>query len=714
MRLDSLWLKNFCHHRDLKLDFEIGVNGIIGPNGSGKSTIAQGLQFAALGESGNPGAKIDDLNWDAAAAGEGGSVECKFEKNGEPGTLKRVIQRASASLAWGSVKERSVSGVNAEVLKLMGVSEKTLKDIVFVMQGRIERVLFDRPADRKKNFHALFGIDKAEDIRELLRKELSSLGVEPSDDRIEQLQKRLADEIDPQLKTLVARSKELASSVEGVSRDEYQSIVTRHNEVSQLQADVARVTAELNQLTLSIAKLVQEKDDLKRLYDTSASDLAARKTNVDKLRERIAGADAAKKLHDAYEQMKADKQAAEAMAAAPNPTPPGTDQAAIDAADQQLIEARAELAPKQAFVKAFENSAGTVTVTCPTCLQLVERPAEKAAQMRAELADQAAKISNVEQALVKARQELRDYERAYQHHRAQVTTAERTIAEINIKLANIITDDYTPDLAEAAELSRRTVSDYEAAVKEHDACGQRLQLVSQGLAGKEGQTQPLQQQLAALQAKIEQAPTEEDYLFASDVIQRYDAASQTLAHVNGQIQQLQHHRATTLTELEQLQKKAEGAEAAKKYQELCERARTLFHHDCLPQVATQQYLAGLNAHLNKYLQTFEVPFGCNISEDLSVMCTRPGVGEKPAERLSGGQKVMLGIAFRFAIYDMFAADLGFMVLDEPTNMLDEDHVSCVAEIMEAVRRHAHNTGMQLIVITHERELMNTFDHTIQL
>jgi len=76
--------------------------------------------------------------------------------------------------------------------------------------------------------------------------------------------------------------------------------------------------------------------------------------------------------------------------------------------------------------------------------------------------------------------------------------------------------------------------------------------------------------------------------------------------------------------------------------------------------------------------------------------------------------VMLGIAFRFAIYDMFAADLGFMLLDEPTNMLDEDRVSSVVEVLTSVRRHAHNTGMQLVVITHERELMQAFDHTIQL
>jgi len=74
----------------------------------------------------------------------------------------------------------------------------------------------------------------------------------------------------------------------------------------------------------------------------------------------------------------------------------------------------------------------------------------------------------------------------------------------------------------------------------------------------------------------------------------------------------------------------------------------------------------------------------------------------------------LGIAFRFAVYRLFASELGFMVLDEPTTMLDADHVDSVLDVLQSVRRHAHNTGMQLIVITHEPQLEMAFDQTVRL
>jgi len=111
---------------------------------------------------------------------------------------------------------------------------------------------------------------------------------------------------------------------------------------------------------------------------------------------------------------------------------------------------------------------------------------------------------------------------------------------------------------------------------------------------------------------------------------------------------------------------------------------------------------------------FDIPFTAAIKDDLDVVCVFPGAGEKPAGRLSGGQKVMLGIAFRFAVYRLFASELGFMILDEPTSMLADEKVQSVVDVMQSVRRYAHNTGMQLVVITHKSQLETAFDQTVRL
>jgi exonuclease SbcC len=122
----------------------------------------------------------------------------------------------------------------------------------------------------------------------------------------------------------------------------------------------------------------------------------------------------------------------------------------------------------------------------------------------------------------------------------------------------------------------------------------------------------------------------------------------------------------------------------------------------------------LNVGLQEHMEVFEVPFSCDIDNELNVMCTIPGIGKKPAERLSGGQRVMLGIAFRFAICRLFAAGLGFVVLDEPTVMLDDDHVDIVVDLLNAIKGHLFNAGLQLLVPTHSPQLESTFDSVIRV
>ena len=191
-------------------------------------------------------------------------------------------------------------------------------------------------------------------------------------------------------------------------------------------------------------------------------------------------------------------------------------------------------------------------------------------------------------------------------------------------------------------------------------------------------------------------------------------AKEQIAGIVGQLEQLQSQRASVITELDQLKEEADKLGNVRRYKELCEQARTVLHRDCLPLVVTRSFLTALNAYMAEYLQTFNIPFLAEIKDDLTVVCVFPGVGEQDAGRLSGGQKVMLGIAFRFAIYRLFAGELGFMVLDEPTTMLHEDSVQSVVDVLQSVRRHAHNTGMQLVVITHEAQLETAFDHTIRI
>jgi poly(A) polymerase len=66
-----------------------------------------------------------------------------------------------------------------------------------------------------------------------------------------------------------------------------------------------------------------------------------------------------------------------------------------------------------------------------------------------------------------------------------------------------------------------------------------------------------------------------------------------------------------LKELQSLEEQAKQMEGLKKYQTLCERARTVLHYDNLPRLAMQRYLGVLNTKMNEFLKLFMAGHGAS-------------------------------------------------------------------------------------------------------
>ena len=90
-------------------------------------------------------------------------------------------------------------------------------------------------------------------------------------------------------------------------------------------------------------------------------------------------------------------------------------------------------------------------------------------------------------------------------------------------------------------------------------------------------------------------------------------------------------------------------------------------------------------------------------------------GQEPvkAKQLSGGQKVLLSIAFRAALDRVFGHNIGMMFLDEPTSGLDADNVSFFQEALQQLAKKV-GEDHQLIVITHVQELGKVFDQLVEI
>lgn len=142
--------------------------------------------------------------------------------------------------------------------------------------------------------------------------------------------------------------------------------------------------------------------------------------------------------------------------------------------------------------------------------------------------------------------------------------------------------------------------------------------------------------------------------------------------------------------------------------------RDVFHKDAAPRFVAQRNLEHLQVAVNENLAMFDTDFRVTADEGLSFQARFTNGSVQPAERLSGGQKVVLALSFRLALNLMFAENIGALYLDEPTAWLDEHHIRGFEPVLGRLREFSTARGLQSIIITHERSLAPLFDSVIQL
>ena len=151
-----------------------------------------------------------------------------------------------------------------------------------------------------------------------------------------------------------------------------------------------------------------------------------------------------------------------------------------------------------------------------------------------------------------------------------------------------------------------------------------------------------------------------------------------------------------------------------------EKVRDWFSYQNGPRVLVRQVIDALTDDVNRFLGNFTAPFVVTPNdEDLGFIVEftdgrdRP---EKPqtTEVLSGGELVQLAVAFRFAVYTMFAGKLGLLSLDEPMAFLDADNIGRFGVFLMKVREITKNMNIQVFIATHQQVVIPHMDSVIDL
>jgi DNA repair exonuclease SbcCD ATPase subunit len=701
MRIEGVEIKNGCQHRSFKSELGPGVIVVEGPNGSGKSNLIKLIVRGITGLAMNYGKKEDDLTFNETQ----GFVTVDFSVAGQKGTIMRNLKNASCKMTFGGREFKTVKEIDEAIFGILGISAKVMAEIIMAQQGKIESVLFQPPAERARSMQELFGTLQAEKLRDILAEDLADTPIASRADTIRQLEDGLRVNIKGPLAQASSDLQEVRKVQLTPELKTYNEEIVRNYETQQAnQTALATAVKDETECKTQIEKHDARMTVLTKSYNDNLAVINDLRPLAQELREKIASADKNKMIKGLRDAAISNLQECTAKLALPEPK--------CEASQTNLDKARTllnTLSSEIHTIRTMVQSVGGKTV-CPTCQQPVstELLAQKTSRLN-ELMPQAAGLSN---AVNQSESMIKVWTQQYAQWQANINNARTMHAKLQEQIASLpeVTIPSDQDLA----LDKQTVGDFDALERSQERTQADLNNM-QGFRATivDGLTKATERRKAVEQCKASVGDPEL-YRTAKELLEKHGKAILVEATLTGRIVTLEDQLKTAEAQIATLKVEEAKLEKVKEWRELVEKARQFLHRDQLPNLVAQSYIRALNGRLAKYLDMFEVPYTCKIGPEMDVVCAFSGGRKLPAERLSGGEKVMLGIAFRFAIYDLFAGNLGLLILDEPTVFLDDDRIDCVYDLLEKVKSYSKSAGLQLIVITHEKRLAAVADRVISL
>ena len=86
----------------------------------------------------------------------------------------------------------------------------------------------------------------------------------------------------------------------------------------------------------------------------------------------------------------------------------------------------------------------------------------------------------------------------------------------------------------------------------------------------------------------------------------------------------------------------------------------------------------------------------------------------PMNKLSGGQRIRLCIAFLIAVQQRLVKEVGLLVLDEPSTHTDLTGVEALSDFITELGQKLQNTEMQVWIADHHAELKRSMNKVLEL
>ncbi len=138
----------------------------------------------------------------------------------------------------------------------------------------------------------------------------------------------------------------------------------------------------------------------------------------------------------------------------------------------------------------------------------------------------------------------------------------------------------------------------------------------------------------------------------------------------------------------------------------------------VPRLLFLEYLAKLEDLMTEILSKFDLSYNAvsiKVEKNfdlINIMAVSRDGTPVPLGVLSGGERTAIALAFVLALNALLARKTGFLVLDEPTNNLDEERRKVLVNILKIFK--GGERIPQLIVVSHDRDVIEAADMVFEV
>lgn len=733
MKLKKIILTNYKQHRNREVDLDGTLCAVIGHNGCGKSNMLGAIQFALSGE--QPGfTKQQLVSW-----GENdGRVKLEFEHEGKNIVITRNLVSPAVTLVIDG--EETITGakkVEEALSTRLNLDKDLMRQVVFVRQSEVDSILFTDPRQRELSFQRLMGIGDAAKIHKDLGTIIQGLDKpENFDEAINQArfslseltakldaQSTIIDNISNKLKSAPS-AEQLQASIES----RMQEIQTRREaeQTSKLlmQAIENKTAAENARAAATIPEASDEtKTALEVLLKGEKLDAAWSQAMVMKLRMLKTVANSRSSDMLTLQQQELELKQIQSTDAGEALIP--EKQGQLDRVTEQVNKLQGELNTLKPVMTAVQTLAAHDKIDCPMCGSSVD-------------VDQISKYTTDRYTAIKGELDQAMFEQkeatlALQKITSAVTSKKHAedakLVAINAIKARLATYVIPEELEHAVTFENidsymvivgefnKMVTDAETAIKKLDA---DINTYTGHITVYKKQLDDANMKFNKDFADVDEATLKNDIQMFQYGLNTINELETSLATARGVESQMKDTISMTQLTLNTLEEKKSGDAMYRESIATLEKVRDWFHYSNGPHTMAATILEELNQTVNGFLEQFTAPFVVlPADEGIGFKCRFTDGRQMPetlpdASVLSGGQKVQLAVAFRMAVYCLFASKLGLLSLDEPTAYLDEANIGKFGDLLQAISKIAKNMGVQVLFATHEASLLTYADKVIDL